>query len=69
MEGFVVVWWASVEEDEDGSMVAESGCCSSGSLSARLPLRRVVACAEEVADRSGDVGLADAWRVGCVGVL
>ena len=55
MEGFVVVWWASVEEDEDGKMIALSGCGFAG-----LPLRRVVGCAEEVADRSGD---NDRWRL------
>ena len=26
MEGIVVGWCARVEEDEDGNMVAESGC-------------------------------------------
>ena len=59
-----------MKEDEDGNMVAESGCGSAGSLSEGLPLRRVVGCAEEVADRSGDVGrwrLAS-WVSSCVGV-
>ena len=54
----------------EGLVIALSGCGFAGSLSAGLPLRRVVGCAEEVADRSGD---NDRWRLAsrvfrCVGM-